>query len=163
LSIRGGFVLAAALAAVLIAGGCGGSDSASGGEVTVQTGSLSKAEFIKRADAICAAARSQFTREYTAFLRRELPKSSNSDQSALQSELVDAILIPNFGKDVDEISALGAPKGDEAAVVSFLNALQQRLDELGEKPSELNNEMFVKPAKLAKAYGLTGCVKSLVG
>jgi hypothetical protein len=163
LSIRGVLVLAAALAVLLLASGCGSSDSASGGEVSVQTGSLSKAAFIKRADAICAANRNQFNQDYAAFLRSELPKSSNSDQNALRDELVETVLLPNYGKDVDEISALGAPSGDEGEVSSFLKSLQQRLDELGEKPSELSNKMFVKPAKLAGSYGLAGCVKSLIG
>ena len=45
------------MAAMLAFGaGCGDSD---GNEVDVQTGSLSKAEFIKKADAICETSRTR--------------------------------------------------------------------------------------------------------
>jgi hypothetical protein len=160
LSIGAFLVLAAALAVALVAGGCGG---ASASEITVQTGSLSKAEFIKRADAICTAARSQFTREYTAFVKKNYkPTSSRSAQEAVANELVESILLPNFEKPIDEISALGAPKGDEQAIASFLNALQQRLEEIHERPLILNKTVtpLARAEKLARAYGLTGCAES---
>lgn len=163
MSKRGIYLLAAVLAALLLTAGCGssGSSTTSADEITVETGSLSKAAFIKRADAACQAARKQFDREYAIFLKEKFGKGAN--ENALQAELVDTILIPSYSKDVEEISALGAPSGDEQQVGSFLKALQKRLEELHEKPSELSNEMFAEPAKLATAYGLDGCVKSLIG
>jgi hypothetical protein len=159
LSIKGGVMIVAAVAAILLAAGCGGGGGGNE-QVTVHAGSLSKGEFIKRADSICAATRSRFTREYTAFLKPRLKNSSQVDQSALQSEVVKSVVIPIFTKDIDEISALGAPKGEEQKVSTFLNALQQRLDELNEQPSELSGTIFAKPAKLAQASGLSGCAES---
>jgi hypothetical protein len=162
MSIRAFCLLMAVLAALVLANGCGGG-GASASEITVQTGSLSKAEFIKRADGICEAARSQFTREYTAFAQKNYkPTSSRSAQEALANDLVENILLPNFEKPVDEISALGAPKGDEQEIASFLNALQQRLEEIHERPLILNKTVtpFAQAEKLAKAYGLTGCAES---
>jgi hypothetical protein len=163
MSIRGAYLSIAALAVLLLAAGCGGGDSSStsADEITVKTSSLSKAEFIKRADAVCEAARKEFDREYNVFLRRKFGK--NTDERVLQAELADTVIIPSFAKEVDGISALGAPNGDEQEIASFLKALQKRLNELHEDSSELSNEMFNKPAKLAIAYGLNGCAKSLVG
>jgi len=151
------------LAALTLATGCGSSGSSTTGpsDISVETGSLSKAEFIKQADAACEANRKQFDLEYAAFIKTKLRKGA--DEQAIQAELVDTIIIPSYGKDVEEISALGAPSGDEQQVTSFLMSLQKRLNELHEKPSELSNEMFDAPAKLATAYGLDGCVKSLIG
>lgn len=150
------------MAVALFSAGCGGSDSsASGGEVTVTTGSLSKAEFVKRADAICKEAREKFTREYTAFAKK-VQRTSKTAQEAASGELIEDILIPNFQKDVDEISALGAPKGDEEKVAAFLNALQQQLEEIHERPKILETTVtpLAKAEKLAKTYGLTGCAES---
>jgi hypothetical protein len=144
--------------------GCGGDDS---GSVSVEAGDLSKKDFVSKADGICVKNRARFTREYKVFAARSLSKArtdkdfSKSDETATQQELVDTILVPNFSAAVDEISELGAPQGDEKEVEEFLEALQTRLDELSEEPSEISNEMFDKPAKIARDYGLTGCATSL--
>jgi hypothetical protein len=160
LSVRGSWLSAAALAILLAAGGCGGSDS-SAADVTVETGSLSKAQFIKRADAICEANRAQFTREFTAFAQK-IQRSSKAAQEASNDDPVEKILIPNFQKDINEISNLGAPSGDEQEVGAFLEALGQRLEEIRERPTILEETVtpFAKAEKLAKAYGLTGCAES---
>jgi len=129
----------------------------------VRTGSQSKAAFVKRADAICLAVRGKFTREYTGFLKSRFKESSRPDRQTLQREAVDTVVIPSFKGDIDRISVLGAPSADKQKVTSFLESLQTRLDELHEDPSELSNSMFAKPAKAARAYGLTGCAETLGG
>jgi len=160
LSIKAFLVLAATLAVVVVAGGCGG---ASADEITVQTGSLSKAEFIKRANAICEAVRSRFLREYVALYEQKKPKLTGAAPGVWLSEVVDAVLLPNYEQRmIDEISALGAPASEEKEVASFLNSLQQRLDEVHQNPVELTKSPypFAKPARVAKKYGLTGCAGS---
>lgn len=156
-------LLTALLTVPLLATGCGGGgdSTTSADEITVETGSLSKAAFIKRADAVCEANRKQFDLKYTIFIKTKL--RNGDKEHVLQAELVDTVVVPSYGKDVEEIIALGAPSGDEKEVTSFLKTLQKRLEELHENPSELSNEMFAKPAELATKYGLDGCVKSLIG
>lgn len=147
--------------------GCGADDGSA--SVTVETGSLSKKEFIKRADAICTARRSEFTREYTTFYQKAIPQDqpppSVAEQKVLLGDLVNEVFLPTFQQVVDEISALGAPKGDEQEVSSILTVLQERLDEIEEKPRELSQtlEPLSEPAKLADAYGLVGCRSSFGG
>lgn len=167
LSIRTFSLILTAVAVVFVAG-CGGSGGSGGGdEITVQTGTLSKAEFIKRADAICAAGRNQFNREYTSFLEENqavIQKASTpSTQSAVTTELVETILLPSYEKWIKEVSTIGAPAGDEKEVAAFLNALQGRLDQIQAQPSELSKSAtpFAKPAKLAVSYGLTGCAEAI--
>jgi hypothetical protein len=159
LSIRAFFLVAAALAALLLANGCGG---ASASEITVQTGSMSKAEFIKRADAICAATRNQFTREFVALAQRNKSAKSRSEQEAVLVKLTEDVLLPNYEKLIDKLSTLGAPKGEVQEVTSLLNALQTRLDEIHAQPLELDKTPYplAKPAKIAKTYGLIGCAES---
>lgn len=166
LNARTFYLLTTLFAMLFAGGGCGGGEGDSvagleGGEVSVETGSLSKAEFIRKADVICTVARTGFTKEYKLFVGGKLSEGSKVDQGKVKAELVDTVLIPAFKKDIDEISALGAPKGDEQGVTEFLNALKQRLEQLHEDPGEVSNDMFAKPAKLARASGLTGCATTL--
>ena len=141
--------------------GCGTSGDDSG-EVSVKTGSLSKAEFISRADAICTAARSEFNRQYVAFIQKHKPPPSKAGQIDWLDQIVETALLPTYEPRIEQIGALGAPDADAEDVSAFLNALSERLDEIKEEPTELSNGLqpFAKPVKLAKAYGLTGCVKS---
>ncbi len=149
----------ALLVALALVSGCGGGES---DEISVTTGSLSKAQFIARADAICRAARSQFNREYIAFGKKHPIPASKAGQRKLLSEIVETTLVPNYEPRFEEIGALGAPSGDEEKVSEFLTAFKLRLDEIREKPTELsaNPYPFKEVAKLAKAYGLSGCANS---
>jgi hypothetical protein len=153
------------LVAVLAVGGCGGSDDSSSGAengsvITVSSGSLSKADFVRQADAICKEARRQYDDSFNEFAKTHKLGGSPGEWVG---EVVDTILIPTYEKQIDQINALGAPSGDEKEVSSFLNALQKRLDSMHKTPTELGESLtpFEKPAALAKAYGLAGCAASL--
>ena len=137
--------------------GCGGSD-----EITIEGGSLPKAQFVSRADAICKSARQRFETEYAAYVKKVTKESQQSPGSQIEA-IVGEIFIPSYEQGIDEIVALGAPKGEEAQIAAFLNALQRRLDELHASPEELskNATPFAKVAKLAKANGLDACAESL--
>jgi hypothetical protein len=160
LSTRGFFLAAATLAAILFAVGCGSSGN---GEVTVQTGSLSKAEFIEKADAICEGTRTEFLAKFTNFVKAHQTDPGNTqNQEALLGEVVESIMSPSFEKEIDQISELGAPGDYAPEVASFLNALQERLDEAHEDPAGLNTSPrpFKKTENVAKGAGLEGCAES---
>jgi hypothetical protein len=156
-----GLFAAAVLLSVSAVSGCGTSGDDSG-EVSVKTGSLSKAEFISRADAICTAARSEFNRQYLAFIQKHKPPASTAGQIDWLDEIVETTFLPSYEPRIEQIGALGAPDADAEDVSAFLNALSERLDEIKEKPTELTDSLhpLAKLVKLANAYGLTGCVKS---
>jgi hypothetical protein len=164
LSIKAFSLLAAALLALTLASGCGGGDSssASADEITVKTGSLSKKQFIARADAMCKAARSRFDHDYSTQFERNPPKPSKSAEVAWLGELVDTSLLPHYEKLIAEIGALGAPSADKQEVTAFLKTFQRRLDVIHEKPTELSATVtpFAKATALAKAYGANGCANS---
>jgi hypothetical protein len=144
--------------------GCGSDDSSAGaaanGEVTVKTGSLSKAQFVKQADQLCKETRRQFQGEYEDFVKKEA--SSSTPPTNQTAKLVDAVIVPDFSGLVDQIGSLGAPSGDEQEISAFLTALQQRLQDFQERPSILEQTVtpFARTEKLARAYGLTGCAES---
>lgn len=164
LRIRGCFFVAAALAVLLLAAGCGGSDDAGSvtvGAITVQNGSLSKEEFIEKADEICKAARKEFDADYSKFLSANT--SGKQSQATLAKELVESVAVPDLEKEIDEISDLGAPQGYAQEVGAYLNALKARLDEGEKDPLGLisTSSTFKKAATLAKKAGLNGCAASL--
>src|SRR5262245_59616559 len=95
------FVAVAAFVTVL---GCGGGDD---GETVP---ALSKAEFIKKADAICKKADEQQINEM-ARAEKEIPGDFNDRER--QFEIVLQGALPPVEREAEQISELGIPTGDE--------------------------------------------------
>jgi len=160
LNTRGLFIAAGIIAMLLLATGCG---SSSDPEVTVQTGSLSKAEFVKKADAICEAARSEFIAKYIPFLKaHESSLGDKQKEKELLSEMLETLLAPNVEGQVTRISTLGAPKAYAPEVTPFLNELEKRLDEGRDDPFGLTATPFPfkKAENIAAKAGMKGCAES---
>jgi hypothetical protein len=163
-SKRGPIVLlAGVLAAVLILAGCGGggSDDSTTTTSDASTPSLSKADFIKRADAICEAGNKRTQSEYAAYAEEKKLSSKNEPTPAQYAEVSDEIQVPAFKRQAEELRALGAPTGEEAKVTAMLDALDAGIEEVEEadprKALESTSSMFVEADKLAIAYGLKVC------
>lgn len=159
---RGFFALFALLALLLAASGCGGS---SDDQVTVETGSLSKADFIAKADQICKAARTEFLAEFTKLVEANKAVANGSDiekKKALIAEMVDTILTPNVEGQVEQISKLGAPSSYAPEAEAFLGALQERLNEAQDDPNGITTTPFPfkKAETTARRVGLNGCAES---
>ncbi len=124
---------------------------------------MSKAEFIKKADAICKAARTEFLAKYTHFIQANKSDITDPQKSkALIDELLESILSPNVERQIEQISELGAPGAYAPEVALFLNALQTRLDEAADNPAELTASPypFKKAENVAKGAGMDGCAES---
>ncbi len=144
-----------AIACLLVVGGCGsgdGSDSSSStstATVTIEVSSISKAEFIKKAGAICSTG---------------IAKVGEVVNEALQNESsvrpVEDAVLPVAEGWVDEISALGAPKGEKGKIEAFLSALQADLERAKLKPSASLDQFaadFKKSGDLARNYKIEAC------
>lgn len=157
-----------ALVAALVAVGCGG-----GGEAT-----LSKTDFIKRADAICEKADSAEIGEFFAYARahpkllKRLHELTSSDQPprgvVAREKAYGAIAPPSILKEAEEIEALKPPSGDEAAIERFLAGIRQAVKEAEGDPSKLDNHLpngaganpdyaFGEVNQLATEYGFKQC------
>ncbi len=142
---------AVALAVLVIFSGCGGSDeeSTSTAAVTVKASSITKAQFVKQANAICGNG--------TSRIAKVVQKAIVGDAGI---EPVEKAVVPMVNQFVVEIKALGAPEGDEAKVEELLSALQEEADEVEQTPSSSMEEFakrFKKSGNLARSYGLTAC------
>lgn len=174
LTIRGLFAIALTAFALLFAAGCGDSnDSATGSsndgggstptveEITVDTGSLSKAAFIKQANAICRKA----TEKFQTGLQKVFEESGNNPRKPTETpreiEFYEEDFAQIYETQIDEISALGAPKGDEQEIAAYLEGVQQGIAEAAEDPETFNEEFlqaqgsFKATRPLTQAYGLT--------
>lgn len=155
--------MAAAIAAIALVAGCGGGSSDTStvtvGKVTVQTGSLSNDEFAEKADEICKATRKEFSAAYEKFLTTHQGKP----QSVLAKELVESIAMPEFEKEIDQISELGASEDYAREVGLYLSALEQRLEQGQSNPLGLisSTDTFKKAVLAARKAGLKGCAASL--
>jgi hypothetical protein len=157
-------LLVAPLAALALLAGCGGS-SGDQTTVTVQTGSLSKAEFISRADAICTAARAEFVKKLQGFYKAHPPTSeviSEDEREAGLLELVESILAPNLEGELAQIGKLGAPKGYAPEVTAFVDAVEKGLNKGREDPIKFaeTDESFAPARAVARRAGMNGCAES---
>lgn len=129
--------------------GCGGSDPP-----TVSASSLDRAQFVDRVEAICARGRLQG-------LRYQPPSDERQLKTEAQAERIEDDLLPAIQQVVDEIYAVGSPRGEEAKVERLLVAMQAAIDAANELPVpslERVERLFIKPGKLAKQEGLEACI-----
>jgi hypothetical protein len=154
-SIR--FVILGALAAGLIAAGCGSDDNndkqSFGTSVgSASTASLSKAEFVSQANAICQTSNQELDQAGQALGQNPTPEELNS--------FVTDNVVPTIQKQLDAIRSLGAPAGDEQTVNAILAAADTGLQNLEADPTLITTsggDPFSQANQLADDYGLTVC------
>jgi ABC-type glycerol-3-phosphate transport system substrate-binding protein len=146
-------LLAALAALALIVAGCGG-----GSDSTESTSSLSKAEFVKKGNAICAKGNEEIEEGFEEFGKEHGFSEEKEPSKAELEEAVETIVIPGVRKQVEGIRALGPP--DQAAE-AILDAAEEGLEKGEEDPKQFLKEEsagpFAKANKLSREYGLTKC------
>lgn len=148
-------VLAGIVAVALIAAGCGSSSD----KTEVTASSLTKAEFIKKADAICSKGEKQIQGEFVAYATGHKEELEEPTEESFAT-LADTIIVPGVEQEIEEIRSLGAPKGDEEKVEAILASLEEGIEKADGTPRvmvENTSEVFAKSGKLAKQYGLQVC------
>lgn len=146
-------LLAALVALALIVAGCG-----SGGGSTEGTTALSKAEFVKQGNAICAKSSEEINEGFEEFVKENGLSKNKTPSKAVQEEAVETVLIPRVSKEVESVRALGPPDEEAEAV---LDAAEEALEKGEEDPIQFlkkeSSGPFAKANKLAREYGLTKC------
>jgi hypothetical protein len=149
-------LLATVVALVLIAGCGGGSDSNTSTDAT--SSSLTKAEFVKQGNAICAKGSKEINEGFEKFVEENGLSKTKAPSKAVQEKAVRTVLIPRIRKELEDIRALGPP--DEEAEAA-LDAAEEALEKGEEEPIQFLKEEsagpFAKANRLAREYGLTKC------
>jgi alkanesulfonate monooxygenase SsuD/methylene tetrahydromethanopterin reductase-like flavin-dependent oxidoreductase (luciferase family) len=163
------FLLIAAVAAAFVVGCGGGSDdsstTAAAGGQTIATSSLSKEEFIKKAEAACQRAGEDTFEQVLLYLQgHEKKNATRADEAALFAQMTKAVVIPVVETKIAAIRKLGAPSGDEEEVQAFLSAQEEEIAELSKLThivSRFQMERYFTPStKLGIEYGLDECTNS---
>jgi hypothetical protein len=152
-------LLAVVMAAILLIG-CGDDSDSEGGEtgdIAVETGSLTKAQFIERADAICKEEEEQREKLIGNFISSSTQGGNASTQA---TTLVNTVLAPGYQRTIERISTLGAPADDEDEVTAFLTAFQKSVEEGVNEPLTFirNPEPFPEAVRLSDKYGFEVCL-----
>lgn len=143
----------------LLGVGCGSSDDTG----DTPTSTLSKAEFIKRADAICKRTREEVV--YPAAERvLSLPPGSPARRK-LELKLVSSAFVPGLEKLLAELGELGAPAGDEAEIERIIELTEPALEEARTEPEtyvagkdyRFGEEHYGKAYQAAQDYGMKEC------
>jgi hypothetical protein len=114
---------------------------------------LTKDEFLKQGNAICAKGDKQIeTAAGKAFATPDNPTKAEVVTFAK------TVVLPTVQDEVDELRALSPPKEDEARIDEILDKAQAALDKLRANPALLVSDTgFEEANRLAGAYGLTAC------
>jgi uncharacterized lipoprotein YehR (DUF1307 family) len=152
---RGAFVAAAMVIALVVTGCGGGSDSSSSSNTT---GSISKAAFIKKADAVCQKGTERMQRAILGFLKQHKEvKRPNKVQS---EKLVGAAIVPSVTTEIEDLKALEVPEGDEERVDAIIGALEEGLEIAEDNPEAVvssSDAVFGISGRLAGEYGAEVC------
>jgi ABC-type glycerol-3-phosphate transport system substrate-binding protein len=145
-------LVAGIVAAALLVAGCGGGDSSS------STSTISKAAFIKKADAVCERSNGRMGAAISNLLKE---KNKRKPTKADYEEIVSDVLVPGLGKEIEEIRALGAPSGDEDTIDAIVKALEEGREVAEDNPQAVidssSEAIFGIASRLAKEYGLQFC------
>jgi hypothetical protein len=149
--------------AVFVAG-CGGSGSEStaasrNSGSTSQSPStgqpLTKAEFVAQADALCEATDKRQEARYKVYVQEH----GEGNSRAYQQKLVTNVGLPAIRRELEEIRALGLPKGDQKIKV-IMNSAEEAFLVAEEDPGivlQKSGSPFDESEKLAKEYGFKAC------
>ncbi len=155
----GGIAVAVILSGLAV--GCGGSSGggSDGPEIT-------KAEFVQKADLICAEYKSQrlaaAEKELNPKQRQALAAGSKAfkefqaELPVLGEKLLQEETIPLIRAQHKKLEALGAPDGDEEKIEKMLDNMEKATDEIEEVgfPQALVGDQFDQFEKEVEEYGL---------
>jgi hypothetical protein len=137
-------------------GGDGGSDGIESTEVTES--SISKAQYIKKAEAVCEKATEQLEADFGTFVKQQGNPEKPSE--AVYEELLEAVVTPNISVEIEELSELEVPEGDADEIEAMLEARVESIEIAEEEPKAIiqnTAKVFAKASKVARAYGLKAC------
>ena len=147
--------IGALLFACLVIAGCGSSSS-----TTSSTATITKAEFIAKGNAICAAGHKTQEAAFKAYTKKAGLKENQKATKAQQVEILQAVLLPSIQAQANAIKALGAPSGESQHVDAALEATQQALNKVKANPQILEKEdPFHEAGQQLHELGLTRCAR----
>ncbi len=152
-----GLGVSVALIVGVCAAGCGSGSSTT----TETTAAISKAEFIAKGNAICVKGEKAQEAEINAYVKKHNLENKKPTK-AEQAEMAETVFVPNIQSQIDAVTALGAPSGEEQQVKSAIEISQQTLDRGKANPALFfsNENIFAAAGKQLHALGLAACASN---
>ena len=154
------FALLVALGALAVAG-CGGDDdttsdtTGASGTSGVTGAALTQEEWVKQADALCAAGDKEINQAGQELFGGAQPSNDQIEQFATD------VLIPNIQSQLDGIRALTPPEDIADDVTTLLDDANEALDEIRDDPSLVlasdADSPFADVNQQAQDLGLKNC------
>jgi hypothetical protein len=125
---------------------------------------LTKAEFQKKAKALCIARSKKYVKEVFVTLVLAEQKS-DKPKAQVEREVSSSLYVPYMEEKLDEVRELGIPKGDEAQVNRILAAIEGVVRKARKNFAKFQSEQatfkhpFHHANELAKGYGLSACAR----
>jgi hypothetical protein len=144
-------LIAVAVFAALLVAGCGGGGGSS-------STSISKEEFITKADAICKKGTERLQTAIAGVLKNQpnITKVTKGEQE----KIVVTVMVPSVNREAKELRALGVPSGDEERVDAMITALEEGVETAEQDPEAVtasSDAIFGIASRIAGEYGLTAC------
>lgn len=111
---------------------------------------------------ICKEADREQARIYKTYVATH-PKKKKPTK-AEREELAQEVGLPPVRTEVEELAALGPPRGDEKKVAKLINELEKAIRLAEEFPGTVERTFgnpFSIPAELARNYGFKACAEAL--
>lgn len=144
-----GSVVLVTIAAVLLIVGCGGSSQ----EATDNNATTARADFIKKANAICRRENAAFNAKAASVLRH----AAKQPEIVTKRELVKVAVAPTFEKEIEDIRAVQMPPEDKKQVAAILSAMHRAVVQLERNPLSRGPYPYRGVEDLAAGYGLSDC------
>ncbi len=128
-------------------------------------GSLTKAEFIERGDAVCTAANKQSAKRYSALAKANEEKASDGNQRQERTleeegiEVGEKVIVPNAEDQADGLAGLSSPEGDETKIDAIVGAIEAGVAKATSDPSSFYGKSypFDEANQLMREYGFKVC------
>lgn len=142
------------IGALLLLGGCGGGDSTGSDEP-----SLTKKQFVKRADAYCTHGYKAQARAMEKYAREH--GFSQTQSQAEQEEVNTAVVLGFVRRKIEFFKSLPAPEGDEKEIQQMIASMERGLEQSEKNPASLakpyDPEPFTDTRHLTAEYGPYVC------
>lgn len=130
--------------------GCGSSESDE---------TLTKAEFIKRGDAVCTQANKQSAERYSSLAKQNVSNGSKRSVEEEGIEVGEEVLVPNAEWQAEGLAELSPPEGDETEVDAIVSSIEEGVKQANADPSSFYGKdyPFDEANRLMRDYGFQVC------
>lgn len=121
---------------------------------------LTKAEFVKQADAICRKGETKKAEGFEKFVLKAKAGPGNPLTIAQQGELATDVMLPPIREMVEGIDDLKGPEGEEEEADAIVDEVESVVGDLEDNPLPLataKGDPFDKAAKLSEDFGFKQC------